>query len=102
MLGTGNAGSVDVSVSGALALDYGGVISSSTLTAGTAGSVTVRASSLRVDGDAVSYTHLDVYKRQGLDEAGVHDQRVGDDGDVAAVAGQPKDRRGDLRVLQPE
>jgi filamentous hemagglutinin family protein len=50
----GNAGTIDVQASGSLQLLNGGVISSSTFSVGDAGSVTVNAASVTIDGSGAS------------------------------------------------
>uniref|UniRef100_UPI0025843F8E beta strand repeat-containing protein n=1 Tax=Accumulibacter sp. TaxID=2053492 RepID=UPI0025843F8E len=52
--GTGSAGSIEVTTTGGLSLLNGGAISSSTFSAGTAGSVTVLAGTLLLDGDSTT------------------------------------------------
>ncbi len=75
----GDAGSVDVSVDGLLALTQGGVISSGTFSLGKGGGVTVRAGDLTIDDRnlADQFTGISSQANEGFGDAGFVDITVG-------------------------
>jgi filamentous hemagglutinin family protein len=72
-VGTGSGGSIDVAVAGRLAIDNGGLISTSTNSAGNAGTIKVSAGEIAID------------RRQSSTAPGIVSQSFGSSGDAGSV-----------------
>ena len=79
---TGDAGSIDVSASGAVAIENGGVISSSTTSSGNAGSVKVSAGSVTINGQGVGVATIASLALGDVDKQG----KTGDAGSIEVSA----------------
>ncbi|QLH51275.1 MAG: filamentous hemagglutinin N-terminal domain-containing protein [Candidatus Accumulibacter cognatus] len=73
---SGNAGSLDVRATGALEIANGGMISSSTLTSGSAGKVTVSAANVRIDGQNSPGRNSGIFSRAYYGSSGQSGQII--------------------------